>query len=313
MIRFGIVIPQEGLTYTDIRKVVHECEKLGFDSIWVYDHVFWSDKPFLECWTVLSALALETQKLKLGTLVINNSFRYPSVLAKMAATLDVITRGRLELGIGAGTSRPQEYLAYDIPFAKPSIRIRQLKEAVQIIKKMWIEEKTSFQGRYYRLKGAFCNPKPVQNPHPPLWISGRGEQLMLKVIAQVADGWNFFGSTEEYKRKAKVLEKYCSVIGRKPHDIKRSWHGGFLISNNERKLQKKIKKFEQENMLSKEYIKRIHLSIIGDPEQCIEKIDEYVSLGITHFMFSLPFAYAYSEALKSLQLFANHVIPSFNV
>jgi alkanesulfonate monooxygenase SsuD/methylene tetrahydromethanopterin reductase-like flavin-dependent oxidoreductase (luciferase family) len=284
MIRFGIVIPQEGLRYTDIRKVVWECEKLGFDSIWVYDHVFWSDKPFLECWTVLSALALETQKLRLGTLVVNNSFRYPSLLAKMAATLDVITKGRLELGIGAGTSRSQEYLAYGIPFAKPSIRIRQLKEAVQIIKKMWTEEKTSFQGRYYCLKGAFCNPKPVQNPHPPLWISGRSEQLMLRVIAEVADGWNFFGSTEEYENKTKV-----------------------------RKLRKKIKKLEQGNMLFEEYIRRIHLSIIGDPERCIEKIDEYVSLGITDFMLSLPFAHAYSESLKSLQLFANYVIPSFSV
>lgn len=136
---------------------------------------------------------------------------------------------------------------------------------------------------------------------------------MLRVIAEVADGWNFFGSTEEYENKAKVLENYCSVIGRKPHDIKRSWHGGFLITDNKRKLRKKIRKLEQENMLFEEYIKRIHLSIIGDPERCIEKIDEYVSLGITDFMLSLPFAYAYSESLKSLQLFANYVIPSFSV
>lgn len=113
MIRFGIVIPQEGVEFSAIRDIAHQCENLGFNSIWLCDHVFWSSEPFLECWTCLSALASETKNLRLGTLVINTTLRPPPLLAKMAATLDVITGGRLEFGIGAGTTNPREYLAYE--------------------------------------------------------------------------------------------------------------------------------------------------------------------------------------------------------
>jgi alkanesulfonate monooxygenase SsuD/methylene tetrahydromethanopterin reductase-like flavin-dependent oxidoreductase (luciferase family) len=307
MIQFGIVIPQENLDYEAVRRVAYKCEKLGFDSIWVYDHVFWSHKTFLEAWTVLSALAVQTNKLRLGPLVINNSLRSPSLLAKMATTLDIVSEGRLEFGIGAGTSTSKEYFAYGIPFEKPAERIERLREALHIIKKLWIEEKPTFQGRYYTITNAFCYPKPFQKPHPPIWISGRGEELMLKVVAEHADGWNFTGSPEEYIQKVRILEKHCSLIGRRAKSIRRSWHGGFLITQD----IEKVKRLMAESPSFNKYINRIHASIIGTHEHCLEEIKKYVDLGVTYFMLSLPFAYLYTEALKSLNLFSKQIMPFF--
>jgi len=154
MVKFGIYPPQVGTEYQSIRETVSEAERLGFDSVWMSDHLMLllENVPFLEGWTTLSAIAAETKSLKLGTIVICNTFRNPSLLAKMAATLDVISGGRLIFGIGAGWIE-KEHDSYGIPFPEPSVRIEQLRESLQIIKSMWTEEKASFQGKYYNIRG----------------------------------------------------------------------------------------------------------------------------------------------------------------
>jgi len=251
LIKFGALLtavsrdPSKG-NYNIVRRAAIECERLGFDSAWLNDHFFplpSQEEPWLECWTTLSALAVETKNLRLGTLVSCNSFRYPSVLAKMGATLDVISDGRLELGLGAGWYKA-EYVAYGIPFPKNSIRVEQLKEGVQIIKKMWTQERATYHGKYYSIMEAVCNPKPIQSPHPPIWIGGRSSSV-LQVAAEFADGCNFYAcSPNECGESVKTLNQHCMEIGRNPDEIQKSWLGTVLIGKNKLELANKIKKFK---------------------------------------------------------------------
>jgi len=192
LVKFGVYLPQVNVDFNTVKNVTQECERLGFDSVWLFDHLMAFGSPednVLECWTTLSALSAATRRIRLGTLVLCNSFRHPSVLAKMAATLDYISDGRLDFGIGAGWFRP-EYEAYGIPFPKASLRISQLAESLEIIKRMWTAEKATYQGKYYGVKDAVCNPKPVQKPHPPVWVGVMiGKRRMFDIIARYADGW----------------------------------------------------------------------------------------------------------------------------
>ena len=307
MIEFGCVLPQESAKYSIVKKIALECERLHFDSIWLYDHVFpfWRkpEEPILECWTTLSALASGTATLKLGTIVLSNTFRYPSILAKMAATLDVISNGRLEFGIGAGVCE-HEHHAYGIPFEKASIRIERLKEAVHIIKAMWIDGKCTYKGKYYAVEEAFNNPRPVQKPYPRIWIGGIGKKL-LRVVAEVADGCNFWGlNPTEFKRRSSILEEHCRSIGRSPREIEKSWGGEILIGDNKEEIERKIRSFKPKELTIDQYIAS---SIVGSPDQCIKQINRYVKAGSTYFMLYFP------DATKNrcLQLFSEHVIAEF--
>lgn len=194
MVAFGISLPNYRIgfevTYELIRKVAIKCEQLGIDSGWIADHVIphrGPTTPLFECFTTLSALARETKKLRLGTYVVCNTFRYPSLLAKMVTCLDHISGGRVELGMGAGYNQI-EHRRYGIPLVKYARRVHQLRESVQIIKRMFIEDVPSFKGEFYEIYEAINNPKPVQKPHPPIWIGGKGSPL-LKLIAEYGDWW----------------------------------------------------------------------------------------------------------------------------
>jgi len=318
LIKFGALLtavsrdPSKG-NYNIVRRAAIECERLGFDSAWLNDHFFpfpSQEEPWLECWTTLSALAVETKNLRLGTLVSCNSFRYPSVLAKMGATLDVISDGRLELGLGAGWYKA-EYVAYGIPFPKSSIRVEQLKEGVQIIKKMWTQERATYYGKYYSIREAVCNPKPIQSPHPPIWIGGRSSRV-LQVAAEFADGCNFYAcSPNECGESVKTLNQHCMEIGRDPDEIQKSWLGTVLIGKNKLELANKIRKFKLRHPrteVRKTPLKK-HKSqhILGTPEECVEKIREYSDFGITYFMLIFPDM----GDIRVLQLFSDHVIAGF--
>lgn len=304
MVQFGCVLPQESATYGTIRDVALECERLGFDSIWLYDHVFpfWKrpEEPILECWTTLSALASQTKTVRLGTIVLSNTFRYPSILAKMAATLDVISNGRLEFGIGAGVCE-REHRAYGIPFEDPLGRIDRLREAVHIIKMMWAGDKCTHKGKYYTVEEAVINPGPVQKPHPTLWVGGIGKRL-LKVVAECADGCNFWGlDPVEFERRSSVLDDYCRSAGRAQAEVRRSWGGELLIGDSKKEVDKKIERFKPGDLTIDQYV---NSSIVGTPKECVERINRYVRLGSEHFMLYFPDA---TEG-TSLELFADGVI-----
>lgn len=298
--------------YDNLRRVWVEADRLGFHSGWLFDHFFElprfgpSHEPCLESWTVLSALSSETKRLRLGVTVLCVSYRNPAVLAKMSSTLDVISGGRFELGIGAGWAGT-EHEAYGISFGKPRERVGRLEEAVIIIKKMWTEENPSFQGKYYSIRGAVCEPKPVQRPRPPIWIGGGGEKLTLRTVAKQADGCNFIGlSVEEYKHKLEVLTRHCDSVGRRISNVRKSWQGGVLIGRDTAEVKDKMQAAVKSGDASSLDIES-H-SIVGTPERCVERIGEYVDIGVDRFMLSFPES---ATDVRGLRLFGEKVLPSF--
>jgi alkanesulfonate monooxygenase SsuD/methylene tetrahydromethanopterin reductase-like flavin-dependent oxidoreductase (luciferase family) len=232
-VRFGIATAPQQVSYHDILRVWREADTIPeIEHAWLFDHLLpiAGDPmgPIFEGWTLLSALAGQTGRLRLGLLVTSNRFRPPAMLAKIAATVDVVSGGRLEFGIGAG-SRPghpiaqREYAANGLPFHDSAYAVGRLAEACTVIRRLWTgDQPFDFDGRFLRLTGAFGNPKPVQRPHPPITIGGRATAT-LRVVAEHADVWNFpGGDTSDALRRGAVLDRLCEEIGRDPASITRS-------------------------------------------------------------------------------------------
>jgi probable F420-dependent oxidoreductase len=228
-------------SWDGLRAAAVTAEGAGFDSLWVSDHLFldWGKyggpadrQGSFECWTTLSALAGVTERVRLGSLTLCNDLRNPALLAKMIATLDVLSGGRVDAGLGAGWYEP-EYLAAGIPFDPPGTRIGRLGEAAEILRRLLRGEELSFKGRHYELAGAICRPRPLQDPAPPVWVGGKGDYL-LKTVARHADGWNFswLGSFETYEERLRVAEKACEEADRDPADLKRSV-GVYLLAGRD--------------------------------------------------------------------------------
>jgi F420-dependent oxidoreductase-like protein len=265
-------------------------DSIGFDSAYAYDHFtpFYSDdrnKNIFECFTLLSALAAITKRMKIGQVVTCNSYRNPSLVAKMLSTLDIITNGRVELGIGAGWFE-HEYIAYGYDFPSNLARIKQLDESIGIIKTMWKQKRTSFEGEYYKVKEAICNPKPIQKPHPIIMIGGSGEKYLLKVVAKHADRYNlFFGTPNEMKTKISVLKEYCDSIGRDHKEIQYSVVLPCIIKDTEDKVNQVLAQYKRKDKTMKEYLQYLAGGItIGTPEKVLQGIKKYIDIGVTHFI-----------------------------
>nr|WP_269822461.1 LLM class F420-dependent oxidoreductase [Dictyobacter vulcani] len=214
-------------TYEDMLAIWQAADQEPLlEHAWLFDHFFplsgELSGPCLEGWTVLAAFAAVTKRIRLGLMVTGNTYRHPTVLANIAATIDVISKGRLDFGIGAGWNEA-EHSAYGIPLYKPGERLHRLEEACEVIKRMWTEKGATFDGRYYQIKDAYCEPKPVQQPYPPFVIGGGGEKLTLRIVARYASVWNMAGgSVEDFKHKNAILDQHCAEIGRNPAEIARS-------------------------------------------------------------------------------------------
>ena len=230
-------------TWERVARVAKMAEESGFASVWVSDHLFvdWGkygagDEPqgSLECWTTLSALAAATSTVRLGSLTLCNDFRNPALVAKMAASLDVLSGGRLEIGMGAGWYR-REYESAGLDFASAGRRIQRLGEAVQIVGRMLEGDELSFTGDHYSIDGAIARPRPVQHPRPPLWVGGKGDKL-LDVAARVADGWNlsWLGTLEWYQERWRAAERACTEAGRDPATLRRSAGAYVLCGRDDR-------------------------------------------------------------------------------
>jgi F420-dependent oxidoreductase-like protein len=225
---FGIKTAPQMTTYEEILPIWLEADEIPIiEHAWLFDHfmpigAYDPKGPCLEGWSLLAALAARTKHLRLGIMVTGNTYRHPAVLAKMAATIDIISQGRLDFGIGAGWNE-LEHNAYGIPLYAPGERIRRMGEACEVIRLLWTEDAANFDGKYYQLKDAYCNPKPVQKPYPPFVIGGSGEKLTLRYVAQYAAIWNFSGgSVDDFNHKNAVLDSHCAAIGRDPDTIARS-------------------------------------------------------------------------------------------
>ncbi len=227
-IRFGVQTAPQHTTYDAIEAVWTEADALGYDSAFVFDHFIpiLSDPsgPCLEGWTLLSALAAKTQRVQVGVLVTGNTYRYPAVLAKMAATVDHVSHGRLILGLGAGWFE-LEHTAYGIPFSTAGGRARQLVEAVEVITMLFKQRRSTFTGKYYRLQDAPFEPKGIQRPYPPILIGGMGPKVIQPLAARYADIWHFFvrgGAAEEARRVCANFDGICRTVGRDPAAVEKS-------------------------------------------------------------------------------------------
>ena len=324
--KFSVSVPHgkpgQHTDYQMVKEAALECERLGCDTIYVSDHMvprpntpyperdeYDLDVPYFECWTVLSALAVETSKVKLGTFTLCNSFRQPpSLLAKMASTLDHISDGRLVLGVGAGYNE-KEYDMYGVPYPHKSVRLRQLNEAIQILKLMWTEERPSFKGRYYEIENAICNPKPVQKPYPPILVGGRGRKITLRIVARHADIWNWppavYVTPEIYTEYLDLLGKHCEAVGRDMKEISLSMGDICQISKSKRELNKGIAKYKPDELTMRDYMNHL----IGTPDECIKRVELYQDLGVSEFVLQIP-SLASGE-MKDLRLLAKEVMSSF--
>jgi len=310
MTRFGIQIePQFGFSYTEVADLAKQAERLGFTALWASDHLFFDAhserRNCLDAWTLITALAPVTTRLRLGTLVTCNSYRLPSILAKMAAGVDHLSDGRLEFAIGAGW-KEMEYRAYGIPFPPVRTRLAQLEEAVRLIRLLWTEEKASFAGKHYRLENACCAPKPVQQPLK-LWIGGAGEKKLLRIVARYADGWNMlFGyPLPTVKKKLEVLRRHCDAAGRDFGKIEKSLFIVACVVEHEEELNRRAadvaKALGSGGLLQAAQ----NSGTAGTPERVAETLRDYRALGFDYFIAMFP----YKQDREMLQRFAETVVP----
>jgi alkanesulfonate monooxygenase SsuD/methylene tetrahydromethanopterin reductase-like flavin-dependent oxidoreductase (luciferase family) len=289
-IKFGVYLAARNQAIGGWRQVADlaiESEKLGYHSFLLGDHLMRHGYR-LECWTTLSALSTLTNKIRLGPVVLCNSFRNPAVLAKMAATFDVISDGRLEFGIGVGNNK-DEFLSYGFPFPKLGVRVKRLEESLEVIKRLWTHERPSFNGRYYQIREAYCEPKPIQKPHPPIIIGGGNEKYTLKPVASHADVWNFWGPAKEFEKKLSVLKRYCSLLKRNFDEIELSYFSYFVdVDPNEKELEAILKEAYRKGPRTetfKDWFKIVRdNNILGNPDECLSVIQKYLDIGVTYFI-----------------------------
>ncbi len=312
MVRFGIQVePQFGFTYPEVAQLAREAERLGYTALWVSDHFFFDAQSerrnCLEAWTLIAALAPITSSLRLGTLVTCNSYRLPSVLAKIATSLDHISGGRLEFGLGAGW-KELEYRAYGIPFPPIGTRLGQLEEAVRLMRLLWTKERASFRGTYYRLEDALCMPKPVQQPLK-VWIGGLGEKKLLRLVAELADGWNLLPglSLAEAKRKLEVLRHHCQAVGRDFATLEKSLFLVACVVEREEELERRIS--EVERALGPMGSAALHMAkeagTAGTPQRVAQTLSQFYQLGFDYFIAMFP----YGQDREMLERFAKTVMP----
>ena len=312
---FGVQIePQFGFEYEDISMIGKIGLENGFNTLWFSDHFMLDaesiDRVLLDPWLVMTALVREFQELKVGSLVFCNSYRNPALHAKMAATLDVISGGRLEFGIGAGWKK-LEYNAYGFEFPDDMTRIEQLGEAIQIIRSIWTEDKANFDGVHYQIKDLVSFPKPVQKPHPTIWVGTMyGKEHMLKIAAKHGDGINLAWSFTPQQLDAifKQLDGYRKDYGRS-EEIKKSIGFWTHVFEDESQMEKAIVEgAKRRNLPLEKYRDRIASSMWGTPDVIVEKLQAYENLGVTHLIFMFP----HEEEIKQLNIFGNKVIPKFS-
>jgi F420-dependent oxidoreductase-like protein len=307
-LKYGLIVPQGwrmdlvGIAdpieaYETMTRVAQLAEEVGFDSIWLYDH-FQTGSPTqeltFECWTSTAALARDTKRVRIGQMVTCNSYRNPALLAKMASTVDVLSHGRLDFGIGAG-GYERELRAYGYDYFEGPERLRYLREALQIIRKMWSEEEATFAGLYYRIDGAINQPKGVQKPHIPLLIGGVGEQVTLKLVAQYADACNINNlDNEALARKLEILRGHCERVGRNYNEIRRTVEYSVALDRSEDEAAQKA---QQRNI-------KPSRGLVGTPRIIRQRLREIEEIGAQEVIIYLRDA----AQMESVRLFAEECI-----
>lgn len=294
----GIKDPTEA--YEMLTRVAQTADELGFESAWLVDHFHTIPQPSqeitFECWTTTAAVARDTRRIRIGQMVTCNGYRNPALLAKMASTVDVLSHGRLNFGIGAGWHE-HEWRAYGYTFAEAPDRLRHLREAVQVIRAMWTQEEATFEGEYYHVRSAINQPKGVQRPHIPLLIGGSGEKVTLKLVAQYGDACNVTGDLETIKRKFTVLKDHCQTVGRDYDSIRRTATIFCSIGETEEQALAKV----PAGFLGRPVTAG---ALIGSPDIIHPRLAELEAVGVQEVILGFPDILR----LDTLRFFANEFI-----
>lgn len=280
----GIKDPVEA--YETMTRVAQTADECGYESVWLVDHFhtipYPSQEVTFESWTTTAALARDTKRVRIGQMVTCNGYRNPALLAKMASTVDVLSHGRLNFGIGAGWYE-HEYRAYGYEYPEAPERLRQLREAVQIILTMWTQEEAVFEGTYYQVRGAINQPKGVQKPHIPLLIGGSGEKVTLKLVAQYGDACNVHGNPAGLERKFAILKQHCEAVGRDYHTIRRTAGALCLIGDTDEEALARLPE-----MARARFGDQINTALVGSPETIRRRLAAYEAAGVQELLLMLP-------------------------
>ena len=298
-----VIWPRSGRSFRGGKAKAQWAENNGFVWFSVMDHLIQiggvgaPDEPFMEGWTVLSALAAVTSRIRLATLATSVGYRNPAHLAKIAAGVDLISRGRLTLGIGAGYLEA-EYRQYGWEFpARPAVRIRQMEEAVRLILAMWTEKRTTFHGRYFHVEDAILEPKPVQRPRPPVMIAGGGEQLTLRAVARLADACNVGGDPAMVRHKLSVLRGHCDTAQRDYDTIEKTHNNSWLLARDAAAVAAKRERLAGRGPLR---------GFVGTMSEAIDLIGQYQDAGVQLLINS-----DYRNDAETNELLASDVMPHF--
>ena len=317
-LKFGVFVPQGWrMDLVDVRDPVEkyetmtrcalEAERAGFDAVFVYDHFHTVPDPRVEttfeAWTSMAGLARDTKTIRLGQMVTCNSYRPPSLLAKIASCVDVMSNGRLILGIGAGWY-DDEYRAYGYDYPETPERLRMLRDALQVFKAMWTQEEANFEGRFYHLRGAINEPKPVQKPHPPIWIGGGGEKVTLKLVAQYGDACNLRADLDTVRHKLDVLRGHCEAVGRDYDTILKTAEF-YTIVGDRREVDRVVKDTARRIGRDEEFVRTEWHEHAGDADHVAATIRDYAYAGIDYFIVCLPNAFEGG----AISRFAEEVFP----
>src|SRR5262245_25526626 len=286
--RFGLFIPQGRIDAGSLREIAQTAERSGWHSLWVYDHLYNYPSPrhpdVLEAFTLMSLLAGWTRTIRIGSMVLCDAYRNPALTAKMAATLDDLSVGRLEFGYGAGWHE-EEYGGYGYEFPSPATRIAMMEEGLTIIKALWEGEPATFAGKHHRIKNALCLPRPAQRPHPPITIGGGGEKLLLRAVARHADIWNYFPiPLAEYERKRAVLHQHCARIGRDPATLDQSLMIPLATAAWEKEVRDQLEAARRRGGVWG-YDDQL---VQGTPDIVGPRLRDYHRRGVTFFILVLP-------------------------
>lgn len=293
-IKVGVILPIYKTSFPRLVEITQLCEKLRYDSIWVYDHMFWDNNDLFEGWTTLSALAPLTKEITLGTLVLRNAFRSPSLLAKMSATVNSILEGRFILGLGVGDVKA-DVEAYGIPFPPLEDRIGMLSETIQILKLLWSGKPVDFSGKYYQLEHAICTPK--NETLPKIWVGGLAPR-MVRLAASAADGWNAWNpSLDKFQSRVRLFKS--SIQPARQLDI--SAEVTMIIAETDEEVKRKLEDYEKRGGGQFDGVK-----LSGTVEECAAKLGEYRDAGVQHFVLSLPGG----RNPETLSLIAEELVPA---
>ena len=309
--RFGIFTSMGLQTWSGVLDLWKHIESTGWDVACVTDH-FMPNTPekegaMLEAWSTLSALAALVPRMRVGTIVLGNTYRHPAVVAKMAAQVDHISGGRLLLGLGAGWQQ-NEHESYGIPFYTMRERLERLDEACEVMLSLWKNTRSTFKGRYYQLADAPLDPKPVQSPHPELMIGGGGEKVTLKIVAKHADHWNVWGGPAVIARKGKILDEHCAALGRDPKSIKRSANMALLITDKKDEIDTLARTIE--TRMGRHAADARDTCLAGTPDQIRETLRQLKAAGADTLFIPTLFR-PLPELRRDLDRFINEIAPAF--